>query len=419
VSLQEKSRIDELDDPLTRDALVAARSQRRLRTRRVVVLVCLTAGIGVLVGVLLGSGSGGTPPPPLAAGGSIPVQLSPGTPQPGQSPLGTDFFASNSVWNSPLSPTAALDPNSAAMVTQLATTAAQEGAAGTGPFVQTYSYSTPIYIVGASQPTVEVAVDTDQNSTWVHSLQGAFNAVPLPANAQPAAGTDSQLTVYQPSTDRMWEFWDMRHLSDGWHARWGGAIQSTSKSPGFYSTNSWPGALPVWGASATSLPLVAGTMTLADLRSGQINHALAMSLPYPRQGVFVWPAQRSDGTGTLPNSIPEGAHLRLNPSLNIPAMHLPKIVEMMALAAQRYGIIVRDQTHANIGFFAEDPTQYGAVPYTASDPYFGQFRDANGTPDPVHGRPDPNALFDGMWPSTFMSYFPWSDLQVLNMGLSH
>jgi hypothetical protein len=92
---------------------------------------------------------------------------------------------------------------------------------------------------------------------------------------------------------------------------------------------------------------------------------------------------------------------------------------MMALAAQRYGIIVRDQTHADIGFFAEDPTQYGAVWATASDPYFGQLRDANGTPDPVHGRPDPNALFDGMWPSTFMSYFPWSDLQVLNMGLSH
>ncbi len=56
-------------------------------------------------------------------------------------------------------------------------------------------------------------------------------------------------------------------------------------------------------------------------------------------------------------------------------MHLPKIVEMIALAAQRYGIIVRDQSHAAIGFFAEDPTQYGDKPYTASDPYYGVMRD--------------------------------------------
>ncbi len=98
-------------------------------------------------------------------------------------------------------------------------------------------------------------------------------------------------------------------------------------------------------------------------------------------------------------------------------MHLPKIVEMIALAAQRYGIIVRDQSHADIGFFAEDPTQYGAKPYTASDPYYGLMRDANGTPDPVHGRPNPNALFDGMWPSEFFRYFPWHSLQVLKMSL--
>ena len=99
-------------------------------------------------------------------------------------------------------------------------------------------------------------------------------------------------------------------------------------------------------------------------------------------------------------------------------MHLPKIVEMIALAAQRYGIIVRDQSHADIGFFAEDPTQYGAKPYTASDPYYG--RDARRQWHRrirLHGRPDPHALFDGMWPSVFFRYFPWRSLQVLKMSL--
>ena len=90
----------------------------------------------------------------------------------------------------------------------------------------------------------------------------------------------------------------------------------------------------------------------------------------------------------------------------------------IALAAQRYGIIVRDQSLSDIGFFAEDPTQYGAKPYTASDPYYGVRRDADGTAGPLKtaGR-IPNALFDGMWPSEFFHYFPWRSLQVLKMSL--
>ena len=37
---------------------------------------------------------------------------------------------------------------------------------------------------------------------------------------------------------------------------------------------------------------------------------------------------------------------------------------MMAEAAQRYGIIVRDKTLHAIGFYAEDPSPLGTNPYT-------------------------------------------------------
>ena len=77
----------------------------------------------------------------------------------------------------------------------------------------------------------------------------------------------------------------------------------------------------MWGASASSLPLVAGTMTLGELESGHIDHALAISVPHARAGTYAWPAQRTDGDGGA-LTLPEGAHLRLDPSLNIPAMQL-------------------------------------------------------------------------------------------------
>ena len=135
-----------------------------------------------------------------------------------------------------------------------------------------------------------------------------------------------------------------------------------STSPGYYSPSSWRGALSVWGASATSLPLVAGTMTLAELRSGHIDHALAITIPVSARGrrglARAAHGRHRFGAPNCPR-VPTCASI---PRLNIAAMHLPKIVEMIALAAQRYGIIVRDQSHADIGFFAEDPAQYGAKP---------------------------------------------------------
>ena len=159
-------------------------------------------------------------------------------------------------------------------------------------------------------------------------------------------------------------------------------------------------------------------MTLAELRSGQIDHALAITIPYARAGCGgVARAAHRTATGSAAE-LPEGAHLRLNPRLNIPAMHLPKIVEMIALAAQRYGIIVRDQSHADIGFFAEDPTPYGAKPYGRPDPYYGVFGTPTARRIRAHGAPDPMPCSTACGPRTFFRYFPWRSLQVLKMSLA-
>ena len=102
---------------------------------------------------------------------------------------------------------------------------------------------------------------------------------------------------------------------------------------------------------------------------GQINHALAIAIPNPRAGVYASPAQRTDGWSTEPLSLPEGAHLRLDPNLDLAALHLPRLTLMMAEAAQRYGIVVRDRA-ANVAFYAQDPTPTGTEPYTGAHGYF-------------------------------------------------
>ena len=297
------------------------------------------------------------------------------------------LFSSNSVWNRPDAGTAQLGNQRLAQA--LIQEADSEIRAGTGPWIETSESSTPVYVVGASQRCVPVHLDVTE--AYGKSLKSAFERVPLPADARPAAGSDAHLTLIQPSTDSMWEFWRLRRDGDVWHAEWGGAIHNVSASPGYYTSASWPGAQSNWGASATSLPVVAGTMTIGELESGHIDHALAVSIPNARKGVFAFPAQRTDGTLGASQAIPEGTTFRLDPKLDIASLHLPRVVATMAKAAQRYGIIVRDKTLHAIGFYAEDPSPLGTNPY--------------------------RRIFEGKPPSVLLKLFPWRHLQVVRSNL--
>ena len=96
-----------------------------------------------------------------------------------------------------------------------------------------------------------------------------------------------------------------------------------------------------------------------ELKAGVIPHALAINIPWAKPNTYSWPAQRTDGRSTDANAIPEGARFRLDPNLDIDALNLPPMTRMMAKAAQRYGMIVRDQTGHAISFFAEKPRRAG------------------------------------------------------------
>jgi hypothetical protein len=326
--------------------------------------------------------------PPSASGGEPGSSQEPTSPGAPATPF--PFFSPTSFWNQPVPAGAPLDPSSAAVVGAFDALIAAEEQAKNGPWINTASYSIPVYTVSANQPTVTVQLENHAPSV---ALSSAWSAVPLPADAQPAAGTDGVLVVWQPSTDRLWEFWRLVHQAGSWYASWGGAMQNVSSSSGVYGPEAWPGAKPWWGSSASSLSLVGGLISLEDLNRGEINHALSMAIPNVRAGVYASPAQRDDGKSIDLLSLPEGAHLRLNPNLNLAALHLPRLTLMIAEAAQRYGIFVRDWA-PNVAFYAQDPIPTGTSPYAG-----------------------PHGYFEGKNPRELLSSFPWSQLELLNMEL--
>jgi hypothetical protein len=305
------------------------------------------------------------------------------------------LFASSSVWNAPLAADAALDPRSSALSGAVSAEIRSEMQQRIGPWIDERSNSTPFYVVGNDQPKVQVRLD---NSPYgAASLRNVLaQGVPIPYGARPAAGVDAHMTIYQPSTDTMWEFWHASLEADGWHADWGGAMQHVSTNPGYYSNLAWDGLGRTlgwnWGSTASSLPMIGGTAMISELRAGHIDHALAINLPAPCKGWFSWPAQRTDGTSSDTNCLPEGAHLRIDPKLDLSTLNLPPVTRMFAAAAQKYGLIVRDRTLNATGFLAEDPTPTGTDPYR-----------------------DPGGFYGGVSPRLLMNQFPWASLQVLKM----
>ncbi len=294
---------------------------------------------------------------------------------------GTLPFSPMSVWNKPLSATQPLDPTSPGLVAEL-----QRQVAFGSPTINTTRWSVPVYSVPTGQPTVGVTLNVAPTDPDAPALQRVLTAVPIPTGAVPAAGSDGHLVIWQPSTDTMWEFWRASLQPDGWHAGWGGRMTGVSTNPGWFTHRSW-------GATATGLPLLGGLIRISELQAGHIDHALALAIPmtrYKYPGIFSAPAQKADGNYLSPYAIPEGTRFRLDPTLDLSTLHLPPVTMMLAVAAQRYGVILRDQA-GGVAFYGEDPGPTGANPYPS--------------------------LFGGRTALQIAAAFPWSHLQALPLQI--
>ncbi len=250
--------------------------------------------------------------------------------------------------------------------------------------VNTTQWSSPVYVVGANAPTVTVVGTSSicpRPEGVFAGFQSQIDAVPLPANAQPASGTDKEVIVWQPSTGHLWELWRVLDESGRWTACWGGEIADAYTSDGIFPAP--------FGAGASGLSMLGGQIHLEDLEHGAIDHALEVLMPDTAGPGFVWPANRTDGVSKDADAIPEGTRFRLKPSLSLSSLHLSRAALEIATAIQRYGMIVGDTG--------------GAVSLQAQDP----------TPLIMEGKANPyNTLLPN--PYEALNAIPWNQLEVVS-----
>ena len=259
--------------------------------------------------------------------------------------------------------------------------------------INTRCFASPVYIADLSTPTIPVEVDRCESfpEEAYQQLEQQFKAVPFPAGAEPADGTDMEMTIYQPSTDTLWEFWRLQKQDGRWKACWGGRLDCVSTTYGIWQKP--------FGATATGLPFIGGQITYEELKSGEIRHAMGIALVQAKDKnadePYSWPATRTDGCGCNgSNCIPEGIRFRLDPSINVDCLDMHPVGKVIAKAAQKYGFVVWDKADTT-SLRAENPKSYAG-------------------PDPY-----PSLWGEG-GPSTVLNGFPWEKLQFLplNYGIS-
>lgn len=303
----------------------------------------------------------------------------------------TKIFAPDSFWYKPIPPDAPLHPNSDNFVQEFLR---QKKAYYGNVNINLTKYASPVYYADASTPKVIVKEwDCQHKGFSDKGLAEQLSEVPIPPNARPADGTDSEMSIYEPSTDTLWEFWRMRKVDDSWQACWGGRIKNASKNDGSFKGS--------YGTTATSLPFIAGQITAEELASGEINHVIGISLvDIEKSSIYSWPAHRSDGYNpkNAPNRIPEGLRLRLDPTINVDSLNLHPVGKMIAKAAQKYGFVVWDKAGA-ISLRAQNPYSYAGNGTDKLDPQLNPYVS-------LFGFTRPYALLNG---------FPWEKLQFLPM----
>ena len=262
-----------------------------------------------------------------------------------------------------------------------------------------FEFGVPIWEVGGEANTITCKHPEGE----ICSI--ANQRLAIPAEAEPTIGSDHEMVVLNRSGGLGYDFWQAHRIGlTSWET-------NSDSEFGINNTESTGVCIKeiehlkryesTCGATGAGVPQLAGLITVGDLESGTIEHALAFATGYTCKEFFREPASKTDGHfGGYEKGecIPEGTRIRLKPSATLGAEATPA-EKMVATALKTYGAYCRDSTGhegaapselEGMGFAFED---YGTTPFfDHANPYY-----TLGLQYDYYG----------------MTNIPWSELEVL------
>ncbi len=253
-------------------------------------------------------------------------------------------FSPESPWNQRIPKNPEIDPRSTELVEDLASSSRWNFLG-----INIKSYSIPVYFVDSARtPAVPVKCRDVVG-------EGFDKPVPVPEGAQPDPQSDRHLCIVDRKRGLEWGMWDARRNADGsWMC--GVGAMADLKGTGVRVPQS---KAPRWqlaaGARASGFPLIAGLITVEEVRAGRIEHALALAYPHCRSRYYVPPASTAQGTtreARPERGIPMGGRLQLDPAIDVSRLPLSPSGRAIARALQEYGAYVCDYSGA-INLYAD------------------------------------------------------------------
>ncbi len=264
------------------------------------------------------------------------------------------FFAAESPWNTPDDPAWPVDPRSDALIGSIATALGTKRWYLNGT-TDWPNYGLPLFVAPPGTPIVQVAC----NSGW---WKEPFT-MPMPVGATPSIGSDHHLLIHEPGTRTLYELWDARKDTAG---KWSCGGYGLWRADGQGWKTQGEGARGI-GARAYGGSALGGLILAAELAAGRIPHALAWAYQTPRKGAYaagsapggpVCIGGHTDGQGG-PDTIPEGARLRLRANVDIDALAGGEPGTTAILTALReYGCFLVDHAGTSC-FYVEVGTPAG------------------------------------------------------------
>ena len=258
-------------------------------------------------------------------------------------------FSQSSYWNTPLPAAAPTDPRSSEMIRFLKNDNSTNyltlaGADGNG------EWGNPIYWAKPSHKTYNV-----QNSCDYRRPE-EFDAIRIPPNAGHDPTSDAAMTVYDVEKRLVYGFYQARYdkAQDTWSAC-GGTVY-------YLDSNGLDGSLAQSDQNKNfghrGVPPSTYAVRYEEIKEGSIDHVLKIAINTAHQN-HVWPMTGSDGDSTATFAPPEGARIRLKPSIDLDKLNLSKAERTIATALQRYGAVIGDQSGASAVLKVENTVAEG------------------------------------------------------------
>jgi hypothetical protein len=284
------------------------------------------------------------PPGVLGATAPLPVVCHPGSDRP-------YFGKADWLWGT-IPPNPVLDSGSAGMVAGLAT---GEHIANIGDFGVTLRGPD-----GITAATPRFPVSFSETGNWGPDPFGG-RLMPIPPGTPIAPGSDGHLAVADPITNAVYNLWMAKDGGAAWTAGWGSITPLDGDGRELNGSSTGAG-----------IARFAAVVREAELAAGVIPHALFFSTNMAAPAQFRYPATKTDGSNDdgMPNPIPEGARVQLDPSLDVDALpNLTPAEKTVAKALQTYGAYCGDNGGARMAFlfeYAPDKPGYAANGLTGS-----------------------------------------------------